>query len=91
MARGEPDETRAYARLPGLDIAVLHRAAHGKDGEQVVVALRAAPSFGALGRPTIGAAADPLMLWMGLTQAVWATWLGCLAAATRPPWLTRDE
>ena len=29
MASGEPDETRAYARLPGLDVAVLHRGAHG--------------------------------------------------------------
>ena len=28
MASGEPDETRAYARLPGLDVAVLHRGAH---------------------------------------------------------------
>jgi hypothetical protein len=86
---GGPDETRAFARLPGLDIAVLHRGAHGNEGEQVVVALRAAPSFGVLGRPV--GAADPLLLWMGLTQAVWATWLGCLAAATRPPWLTRGE
>ena len=29
MASGDPDETRAYARLPGLDIAVLHRGEHG--------------------------------------------------------------
>ena len=29
MASGDPDETRAYARLPGLDVAVLHRGAHG--------------------------------------------------------------
>ncbi len=29
MASGDPDETRAYARLPGRDIAVLHRSAHG--------------------------------------------------------------
>ncbi len=29
MASGHPEETRAYARLLGLDIAVLHRGAHG--------------------------------------------------------------
>ena len=29
MASGDPDETRAYARLPGLDTAVLHGGAHG--------------------------------------------------------------
>ena len=92
MARGDPDETRAYARLPGLDVAVLHRAAHGGEGEQVMVALRAAPSspFGVLGRPAAGAA-DPLLLWVGLTQAMWAAWFNCLAAAARPPWLTRGE
>ena len=29
MASGDPEETRAYARLPGPDIAVLHRGEHG--------------------------------------------------------------
>jgi hypothetical protein len=29
MASGDLDEMRAYARLPGLDIAVLHRGEHG--------------------------------------------------------------
>jgi hypothetical protein len=29
MASGDPDETRAYARLPGRYIAVLHGGAHG--------------------------------------------------------------
>ena len=50
MTHADPEETRAYARLPGLDIAVLHRrGVQGGDGEQVVVALRAVPA---------GAAAD---------------------------------
>ena len=89
MGSRDPDETRAFARLPGLDIAVLHRAARGGDGEQVVVAVRTAPAFGALGRPV--EVADPLLLWMGLAQAMWASWLGCLAAASAPPWITRDR
>ena len=29
MASGDPVETRAYARLPGRDIAVPHRGGHG--------------------------------------------------------------
>jgi hypothetical protein len=90
MAHCHPEETRAYARLPGLDIAVLHRGAHGGSGEQVMIALRAVPSFAALGHPAWGAA-DPLVLWMRLGQAMWASWLGCLAAATTPPWIGRGD
>ena len=89
MASGDPDETRAYARLPGFDIAVIHRGAHGGDGEQVMVAVRARPSFGALGRPV--GAVDPLLLWTQLAQAMWASWLACLAAASTPPWIARGD
>jgi hypothetical protein len=88
MASGDPDETRAYASLPGLDIAVLHRGVHG-GGEEVVVAFRTAPSFAAPSRPL--GAADPLLLWMGLAQMAWASWLGCLAAASTPPWIGRGD
>jgi hypothetical protein len=89
MASGDPEETRAYARLPGLDIAVLHRGVHG-GGEEMVIAVRTAPSLAALGRPL--GAADPLLLWMRLGQAAWASWLGCLAAASAPPpWIARGE
>jgi hypothetical protein len=88
MASGDPDETRAYARLPGLDIAVLHRGVHG-GGEEVVVAVRTVPSSAAFGCPL--GAADPLLLWMGLAQMAWASWLGCFAAATTPPWIARDD
>ena len=83
MASGDPDETRAFARLPGLDIAVLHRTARGEHGEQVVIAMRAAPSFGAIGGP-IGPA-NPLLLWMQLAEVAWSSWLGWLAAARAPP------
>ncbi len=90
MASGDSDETRAYARLPGLDVAVLHRGARAREGEQVVIALRAAPPFAALGRP-VGAAADPFLLWMRLAQVAWTSWLGFLAAASAPPWIARGE
>ncbi len=87
MASADPDETRAYASLPGLDIAVLQRRARG--GEEVVVAFRTAPSCAAPSRPL--GAADPLLLWMRLAQAAWASWLGCLAAAATPPWIGRGD
>ena len=89
MGSRDPDETRAFARLPCLDIAVVHRGAWGEDGEQIMVALRAVPSFGALGRPL--GAADPFLLWMRLAQAAWTSWLGCLAAASTPPWIARGD
>lgn len=89
MASGDLDKTRAFARLPGLDIVVLHRAPRGGDGEQVVAAVRTAPPFGVLERPV--GIADSLLLWMGLAHAVWTSWLGCLAAASAPPWTTRDH
>ena len=88
MASGDPGETRAYARLPGLDIAVLHRGAHG-GGEEMVIALRTVPSSAAFGRPA--GAADPLLLWIGFAQMAWTSWLACFAAASAPPWLARDE
>lgn len=88
MAIGNPEETRAFARLPGLDVAVLHRAARG-GGEEVVVAVRTAPSFAAIGRPA--GFADPFLLWMGLAQAAWVSWLACFAAAGAPPWIAGGD
>ncbi|MBV1798670.1 hypothetical protein [Siccirubricoccus sp. G192] len=88
MASGERNETRAFARLPNLDIAIIHRGAQDHEGEQIMIAFRAAPSLEPLGR-LIGPA-DPLLFWMRLSQMAWNSWLGCLAAAT-PPWIRRGE
>src|SRR5690349_21504237 len=59
---GDRDEAKVVARLPGLDIAVVHRGARS-GGEEVMVALRAVSPFRAPGR--LGAA-NPLLFWMGL-------------------------
>ncbi len=40
------EETRAVARLPGLDIAIDHRVED--DAETIVVSLRATPGFEAV-------------------------------------------
>ena len=83
MAHGERDETRILARLPGLDIAVIHRAADGDGGEQMILALRTLPPMVELGR--LVEATNPLLAWSRMTQAVWAAWLGGFAATLRPP------
>src|SRR5215208_2091397 len=45
----EYDETRATARLPNLDIEILHRRPWEGNEERLMVTLRAVPSFEALG------------------------------------------
>ncbi len=89
MAICDQGETRAFARLPGLDIAIVHCAASGNRGEQVMIALRAMPYPEALEQLT--EAADPLLFWSRLTHAMWASWLGCLATIATPPWIIRSQ
>jgi hypothetical protein len=51
------DATKASARLPGLDIDIIHRQSPSGGWEQVSINVRATPSFEALGRSF--EAADP--------------------------------
>jgi hypothetical protein len=46
----EDDITRATARLPGLEIEIVHRRLPGGEGEQISINLEAVPSFEAFGR-----------------------------------------
>jgi hypothetical protein len=92
MDRSEYDETRATARLPNLDIAILHRRPWEGDEEQLVVMLRAVPSFEAFGR--LLEASNPLLAWTRIMEAVWSPWVRGLTAAlgqpARPwPWVGR--
>ncbi len=80
MAKSEFEETRAVAQLPHLDIEILHRRPWEGEGEQLVVSLRATPSFEALGRML--EAGSPMLLWSGMMQAAWAPWLAAMEAAT---------
>ena len=86
MVSGDYDETRVLARLPNLDIALIHRA--GGAGEEFMLAVRAVPSFAAR-QGSIEA--DPVLLWMRLSRAFFRTWLECVTAVTTPPWLIRTE
>jgi hypothetical protein len=74
------DETRATARLPHLDVEIVHR--RRPQAEQLAISLRATPSFEALGRHLEAQASFWLTLnpWLG-------GWQRLLQAAGQP-WLT---
>jgi len=74
----EIDTVRASARLPGLDIDVIHRQSPNGDWEQMSINLRATPSFEAFGRWV--EASDPLTLWIQAARMMWMPWL--MAAQT---------
>ena len=66
----EFDATRATARLPGLDIEIIHRRAPAGDAEQISINLQAAPSFEAFGR--FLETANPFAFWMAAAQLAWS-------------------
>jgi hypothetical protein len=67
------DATRASARLPGLDIDIIHRQSPNGDWEQMSINLRATPSFEALGSSF--EAANPFSFWVQATRLMWTPWL----------------
>ena len=75
----------ATARLPGLDIEVVHRRSPGE--EEISINLRAVPSFEAFGR--FLEAANPFVFWAEATRLAWleaahAVTLPSSAARTLP-------
>ena len=92
----DENTTRATARLPDLEIDILHRKSPGDDAEQITINLRAVPSFEAFGQ-FLGTA-NPFAIWAQAVQSAWLPWFG-LARALNPhlfdlsarPRLTRDE
>src|SRR4029453_12284444 len=69
----EIDATRASARLPGLDIDIIHGQSPNGDWEQISINLRATPSFDALG--SLLEAANPFTFWVQATRFMWMPWL----------------
>ena len=82
MEVSEYDETRATARLPNLDIEILHRRPWEGNEEQIVVMLRAVPSFEAFGR--LLEASNPLLVWTRMMEAMWSPWVRGLTTAFSP-------
>ena len=71
-----PVETTVMARLPMMDVAVHHRR-HPGNAEILAVAVRTAPSFGAVaqGWPWL---ATPMLGWIiaaEMSRAMWLAWL----------------
>jgi hypothetical protein len=69
----EIEATKATARLPGLDIEIIHRQSPNSEWEQLSIDLRATPSFEMLGRSF--AVADPFTLWMQAVSLAWMPWM----------------
>jgi len=93
------DTTRATARLPGLEIEIVHRRPRESEAEALSITLQATPSFEAFGRSL--EAANPLAFWTQAMQLAWlpllggswlgASWLGASRALMLPwtaPWST---
>lgn len=74
--------TRATARLPGLEIEIIHRRLPGADAEQLSINLQAVPSFEAFGQ--FLQAANPFAFWAQAAKLVWFPWLGAASALTLP-------
>ena len=82
MDKSPYDETRATARLANLDIEIAHRRAWEGSEEQIVVMLRASPSFEAFGR--LLEASNPLLVWTRMMEAMWSPWVHGLTTALSP-------
>jgi hypothetical protein len=67
------DEVRASARLPRLDIDILHRRSRAGDAELMTITLRATPGFAAFER--VLQAANPFQFWLRAAELAWAPWL----------------
>ena len=69
----------ATARLPGLDVEVIHRRSPAGDRDEILISLRAVPSFWAFG--SVLYAANPFVFWAEATRL---TWLEAARALTLP-------
>jgi hypothetical protein len=77
----EIDATRATARLPGLDIEIVHRRSPSGDAEQISINLQAVPSFEAFGRFV---EANPFAFWAQVVQMAWLPWRAAAQAMLSP-------
>ena len=78
----EDNTTRATARLPGLDIEIIHRRSLNAEAEQISINLHAMPSFEAFGR--FLETSNPFALWAQAIQMAWFPWLNAARSMTLP-------
>jgi hypothetical protein len=79
----EDDATRATARLPGLEVEIVHRRLPGGDAEHISINLQAMPSFEAFSR--FFETANPFAFWAQAAQIAWFPWLEA-ARTVMLPW-----
>ena len=77
------DATKAFARLPGLDIEIVHHRSPGGDAERISINLQAVPSFEAFGR--FLEAANPFAFWAQAARMAFFPWVGA-ASPVMLPW-----
>ncbi|HUK60176.1 MAG TPA: hypothetical protein VLV50_13180 [Stellaceae bacterium] len=77
MPTQDLEEMRATARLPNLDIEIVHRRAPDASAEQLTVSLRAVPSFAAFADHI--EAANPFLFWARMMELAWQPWLQAFA------------
>ncbi|TPV97499.1 MAG: hypothetical protein USCAAHI_03057 [Beijerinckiaceae bacterium] len=83
MPQGHFEETRAFARLPNLDIEIVHGRSADGNAEHISISLQAVPSFAAFGN--FLEATNPFLFWMRFAQTAWAP-----GSAPPPPICCRE-
>jgi hypothetical protein len=78
----DDNTTRATARLPGLNIEIIHRRSLNDEAERLSINLQAMPSFEAFARflETV----SPFAPWAQALQLAWLPWLN-VARSVSPP------
>jgi hypothetical protein len=80
--QSEIGATKATARLPGLNIGVVHRRSPDGDSEQISINLQAVPSFEAFSRFLEDA--NPFAFWARASRLAWLPWLQAARLAMLP-------
>lgn len=81
------DAMTTTARLPNLDIEIVHRRAPDGSAEQISINVQATPSFEAFRR--VLEAANPWTFWAQATRLAWLPWLDAantMNAMMLTPW-----
>lgn len=92
------DETKLTARLPAMDVEIVHQQQPDRQAEVVTIRITATPSFHAMadwlrgpGMMTLPALwSAPMAFWLGLAQAGCQPWLGALAPRLEARTSVRD-
>lgn len=79
------DELRAVAELPHLNVEITRRRAAADDADELLISVRAAPSFSAVGDYLRGPA-----MWPMLAMTPVLFWQQAMAQALMP-WLPRPR